>query len=67
MSAVGGSSPYTWALISCTPNTGSWLSVNSSGQVIGTPGTAETETVILRATDSLGNFTQSIYTLVVIP
>lgn len=67
MSAVGGSSPYTWALISCTPNTGSWLSVNSSGQVIGTPGTAETETIILRATDSLGNFTQSIYTLVVTP
>lgn len=55
VSATGGLAPYTYSLPTVLPNTGSWLSINSSsGALSGTPGTAETETVYVSVIDSNG-------------
>lgn len=53
LQATGGVPPYTWSITSDTPDTGSWLSINpATGVLSGTPGTAETETLTVVATDS---------------
>ena len=53
MAAVNGFPPYTWSITSDTPDTGGWLSINSStGVLSGTPGTAETESLLIKVTDS---------------
>lgn len=65
MNAIGGVSPYTWSLVSATPNTGSWISVTSAGMVQGTPTTSETETVVIKVTDSASNSVQNTYSLIV--
>jgi hypothetical protein len=67
LSASGGQAPYTWALVSATPNTGSWVHVSSAGVVSGTPTTAETETVVIRVTDSLGATSTAGLSMTVIP
>lgn len=60
VTATGGIPPYTWAVLSDTPDTGSWLSINpTTGVLSGTPGTAETETVTVQVTDSVGTHTPS--------
>ncbi len=66
MAATGGVPPYTWSIVSDTPNTGSWLSINSStGQLTGTPSTAETEAIVIQVTGSnlsasTGNFSLTV-------
>lgn len=54
LAASGGTAPYTYTLVTATPNSGGWINVSSAGVVTGTPGTAETETITVFATDSLG-------------
>jgi hypothetical protein len=56
---TGGAQPYTWSLASASPNTGGWLSISAGGLLSGTPGTAETETIVLRVTDAAGTVVTS--------
>lgn len=68
VAATGGSTPYTWSIDSDTPNTGSWLTINSStGVLSGTPGTAETETVVVRVTGTDGGTSTKTFSLTVSP
>lgn len=53
MAASGGVAPYTWAITADTPDTGSWLSISTAGVLSGTPGTAETESLTIKVTDSM--------------
>lgn len=67
MAVTGGTTPYIYAITSDTPDTGGWLSINSStGALTGTPGTAETESVVFQVTDALGRVTTKTLPLVVI-
>lgn len=53
--AQGGVPPYTYSITADSPDTGSWLSINSStGILTGTPGTIETESLTVHVTDSSG-------------
>jgi hypothetical protein len=66
ISAANGTAPYTWSITADTPDTGSWLTINSSAGVLsGTPGTAETESVTVQVTDSLGATASKTFSLVV--
>ena len=49
LNATGGTSPYTWDLISALPD---GLSLSPGGQISGTPTTASVTTFTVRATDS---------------
>ena len=51
MAATGGTPPYTWSLTSHT-GTNTW-SVSSGGVVTGTPGTIETDSLVIKVTDSV--------------
>jgi hypothetical protein len=63
----GGSGLYAWSLISASPNFGGWIAgINStSGALItGTPGNAETETLVVQLTDTVvGNSVQKTFSL----
>ena len=63
MAASGGVSPYAWSIVSDTPDTGAWLSISSAGVLSGTPGTAETESVLIKAADSALNTAQGTFSL----
>jgi lysophospholipase L1-like esterase len=65
LTVSGGTSPYTCALISAYPDTGSWLSSNTSCVLSGTPSTAETETVIEKVTDNASNVAYKTFLLTV--
>ncbi len=66
LTAVNGVSPYTWSMLSAAPNSGSWLSINSSaGALTGTPGTAETESVAVQVKDSSGATASQTFSLTV--
>jgi hypothetical protein len=52
LQALGGTAPYSWSLVSATPNTGSWINVASNGLLTGSPGTAETESIVVKVTDN---------------
>lgn len=52
--ASNGVGAVTFNLLSAVPDTGSWLSLSPAGALSGTPGTAETETLQVQATDSIG-------------
>jgi hypothetical protein len=54
-----------WSVLTDVPNTAGWLSISSSGTLSGTPGTAETETVVIRVTDNAGAIAQGTFSLVV--
>lgn len=54
LEVAGGLPPYTWSVISATPNTGSWMSLSADGVLTGTPGTVEGETITVQVLDSLG-------------
>lgn len=58
--------PYTWALASASPNSGSWLSLSSSGLLTGTPGTIELELLNIRVTDANGRVGTSPFQLFVV-
>ena len=49
LNATGGTSPYTWTLVSALP---AGLSLSPGGQISGTPTTAGVTTFTVRATDS---------------
>lgn len=51
MAATGGTPPYTWSLTSQT-GSNSW-SVSTGGVVSGTPGTIETDSLVIKVTDSV--------------
>jgi len=59
----GGSTPYTWTIISKTNTSG--LSDPTSGTVSGTPTTAGTQTWNIRVTDAAGDIKTTTATLVV--
>ena len=68
ITSVSGVQPVTYAITSDSPNTGNWLSINpTTGVLSGTPTTAETESVTIVATDSMGqlsapaNFTLTVH------
>lgn len=62
--ASGGATPYTWSVDSDTPDTGAWLSINSStGVLSGTPGTVETETIVVRVTGTDGGTSTKTFSL----
>jgi hypothetical protein len=64
VAASGGTAPYVWSITADTPNTGSWLTINSStGVLSGTPGTAETESVTVRVTDAMSNTASVVFSL----
>lgn len=66
IAASGGSGAYTWSITSNTPNTGGWSSINAStGAISGTPGTAETESIVVKVTDAAGNTASKTFALVV--
>ncbi|MCY1000016.1 putative Ig domain-containing protein [Myxococcus sp. MISCRS1] len=52
LTALGGTAPYTWALVSGTLPPG--LSLRDSGHLEGTPTTSGDFTLVLRVTDSAG-------------
>lgn len=65
MAGTGGVGPYAWSILSDSPDTGSWLSISRSGLLTGTPTTAETESVVIQMTDSLGYTAQGTFSLTV--
>lgn len=65
LTATGGLPPYTWSLVSATPNTGAWVAVSSGGVLSGTPGTAEAESITVRVTDSLATSVTKSFSLTV--
>jgi hypothetical protein len=50
MAAVGGTAPYTWSLTSQT-GSNSW-SLSSGGVITGTPANVETDSLVIKVTDS---------------
>ena len=67
--ATGGTnSGYVWALVSASPDTGSWITIDSgTGILHGTPTTAEVESITVRVTDSASNTTTKVLSLTVAP
>jgi hypothetical protein len=65
ISASGGTSPYTYQLTSGSLPNG--ISLNSAGQLLGTPTGAGTFPFTVRATDALGCQQSQDYTLKVLP
>jgi len=66
--AINGRPPYVWSIQSAVPNTGGWMSINSSSGVLtGTPGTAEIENVAIKVSDTIGNFSVRNFSFTVDP
>lgn len=65
LSAIGGTSPYTWSLVSGTPPQG--LSLNPfTGVIYGTPTAAGTFTFMIKVTDSVNNTAQATLSITVV-
>src|SRR6185437_10096515 len=62
--ASGGTQPYSWTLISASPNTDLWLNVQGAN-LVGTPELNETESVTLMVTDATNATVQATFSLVV--
>ena len=54
LSAAGGTSPYSWAIKSCSGSCNTGLGFNASGLLSGTPGNAGTSTFTFAVTDAKG-------------
>lgn len=63
MAAVGGTPPYTWSLTSQTGSNG-WA-LSSAGIITGTPGTAETDSLAIKVTDSVLSSNSGTFSLTV--
>ena len=66
--ATGGDGFYSYKILSASPNTGGWIPVGinlTGGAFTGTPTTAETETLIVQATDSQGLIGTMTYSIAV--
>ncbi|MEI6210305.1 MAG: Ig domain-containing protein, partial [bacterium] len=64
LQATGGTSPFSWYLISGALPPG--LSMNSSGNITGTPTTIGTYSFTVRVVDSLGNSASKVLSLSVV-
>lgn len=67
LAGAGGVTPYVWAVVSATPNTGTQIPIgNLTGANLAfTPGTAEVETIVVSITDALGNTRQKTFSLTI--
>ena len=69
LSYTAGTGVSTYSFVSATPNSGAWLSsgsVNAStGVITGTPGSAETESIVIQITDTEGLYSQQTFSLTV--
>ena len=66
IAAVGGQLPYTWSITSASPNTGSWMSIGAAtGILSGTPGTFETETIVIKVQDNVSATASKTFSLTV--
>lgn len=63
MTAIGGVAPYSWSIL--TEGPGSWLACDSSGNLSGTPTTAEVESIQFQCVDALGRSATATYPLTV--
>lgn len=63
LQAAGGSSPYSWSVISGSLPSG--LILSTSGEILGKPTTTGSYTFTLRATDTAGNRATQQFTLMV--
>jgi hypothetical protein len=54
LTATGGTTPYTWAIKSCSGVCGAGLSLSQAGVFSGTPATSGTSTYAVGATDAKG-------------
>lgn len=63
VTAQGGTSPYTFSLVSGALPTG--LSLNSSGVISGTPSAAGTSTFTVRVTDTNGSTGDTTFQIIV--
>ncbi len=62
MAASGGTSPYTWSLVSDSGSSNTW-NVSGTGAVSGTPSVAETDSLVIKVTDNVGNTSQGTFSL----
>lgn len=66
MLAVNGKLPYTWHIDSITPSANG-LSINpATGQITGTPATAQVQNVAIRVTDAINLFSVRNYSFTII-
>jgi hypothetical protein len=63
--AVSGSAPYSWALVSGSLPAG--LSLNAAGRISGTPSVFGTFSFSVRVTDSVGASSSAAFSIVIIP
>jgi hypothetical protein len=63
LAATGGTPPYSWTIVSATPNTAQWLTTTAAGLFAGLAKTAETETVTAQVTDSEGATAEGKFTI----
>jgi hypothetical protein len=62
MAASGGTPPYTWSLVSDSGSSNTW-NVSGAGVVSGTPSVTETDSLVIKVTDSAGGTIQGTFSL----
>jgi hypothetical protein len=62
MAASGGTSPYTWSLVSDSGSNNTW-NVSGAGAVSGTPSVTETDSLVIKVIDNVGNTLQDTFSL----
>jgi hypothetical protein len=67
LNATGGVQPYTWSLISATPDTGLWIQVQPNGAITGTPQVVETDIITVQVNDSAGTSARAVFNISVLP
>lgn len=64
IAATGGTTPYTWSITSQT-GTNTWSINSSTGVLTGTPGSAETDSIVVKVTDAATLTNSKTFSLVV--
>jgi len=67
LQASGGTSPYTWSVVSGSGNLPAGLSLSSSGVITGTPTTADTYSFRVQLSDSNSQSSAATYSIAVSP
>ena len=65
IAASGGTLPYVWSILSQTGSNG-WVINSSTGALTGTPGVAETDTVLVQVLDSASQSASKNFSLQVV-